>query len=390
MRKKIGLYLGVGSESGGMFQYGQCMLEAVAALPRDEFEVLVAYSSKQWSPFLENPDIETAYFHRSFFDLATASAWRRSGLPVPSWRRLARAMHPLSRKFIQAACDLWIFPSQDIWSYRVPVPALAAIHDLMHRYESRFPEVSAKGEFRYREAHYRNICRWAKAVLVDSQVGKEQVHESYGLDQARIQVLPFAPPTYIHAKDTPPDFDETTRLPPKFAFYPAQIWAHKNHLALVRAAKTVVETAPDFKLVFVGSKKSGYDAVEGLVRELGLAESVIFLGYVPDNHMPELYRRARCMVMPTFFGPTNIPPLEAFATGCPAAVSDIYGMPEQLGDAVLFFDPASDAEISGALLRLWTDDALCEELSERGFARLAQRDQGCFNQRLLSILRGLA
>jgi glycosyltransferase involved in cell wall biosynthesis len=390
MRRKIGLYLGAGSESGGMFQYGQCMLEAVSALPRDKFEVLVAYSSKQWSPYLGNRDIETDYFHRSFFDLATASAWRRSGLPVSSWRRLAKAMHPLSRKLIEAACQLWIFPFQDTWSYRVPVRALAAIHDLMHRYEPRFPEVSAKGQFRYREAHYRNICRWSTAVLVDSTVGKEQVHESYGLDPARIHVLPFAPPKYIYAKDTPPDFDEIYRLPPKFAFYPARFWAHKNHLALVRGAKTVVETAPDFKLVFVGSKKNGYDAVKGLVRELGLAESVIFLGHVPDNHMPELYRRARCMVMPTFFGPTNIPPLEAFATGCPAAVSNIYGMPEQIGEAALFFDPVSDAEISGALLRLWTDDALCEELSARGLTRLAQRDQDCFNQRLLSILRGLA
>jgi glycosyltransferase involved in cell wall biosynthesis len=210
------------------------------------------------------------------------------------------------------------------------------------------------------------------------------------LDKARIQVLPFAPPKYIYAKGAPPDFDETCRLPPKFAFYPAQFWKHKNHLALVRAAKAIVETAPDFKLVFVGSKKNGYDAVEEQVRELGLTESVIFLGYVPDSHMPELYRRARCMVMPTFFGPTNIPPLEAFATGCPAAVSNIYGMPEQLGDAALFFDPKSDADITDALLRLWRDDALCEELSARGSTRLAQRDQGCFNQRLLSILRSLA
>lgn len=46
--------------------------------------------------------------------------------------------------------------------------------------------------------------------------------------------------------------------------------------------------------------------------------------------MPEFYRRARRMVMPTYFGPTNIPPLEANALGCPVAVSKVYGMPEQL------------------------------------------------------------
>jgi len=45
------------------------------------------------------------------------------------------------------------------------------------------------------------------------------------------------------------------------------------------------------------------------------------------------------MIMPTFFGPTNIPPLEAIAVGCPVAVSNIYGMPHQLGDAALYFNP---------------------------------------------------
>jgi hypothetical protein len=48
MRRKIGLYLGAGSESGGMFQYGQCMLEAVSALPRDKFEVGCRFA--RWPP----------------------------------------------------------------------------------------------------------------------------------------------------------------------------------------------------------------------------------------------------------------------------------------------------------------------------------------------------
>ena len=97
--------------------------------------------------------------------------------------------------------------------------------------------------------------------------------------------------------------------------------------------------------------------------QLGLAENVHFLGYVPEAHMPGLYRRARALVMPTFFGPTNIPPWEAIALGCPVAVSDIDGMRDQMGDAALFFDPTSVPEMAQVMERLWRDDALCRELA---------------------------
>ena len=51
--------------------------------------------------------------------------------------------------------------------------------------------------------------------------------------------------------------------------------------------------------------------------------------------MISFYKYAVALVMPTFFGPTNIPPLEAFALGCPVITSNIYGIPEQVGDAAL-------------------------------------------------------
>ena len=70
--------------------------------------------------------------------------------------------------------------------------------------------------------------------------------------------------------------------------------------------------------------------------------------------------------MPTFFGPTNIPPLEAFEVGCPVATSRIYGVPEQLGNAALLFDPHSIEEIHDCLVRLWVDNSLCADLAERG------------------------
>ena len=90
--------------------------------------------------------------------------------------------------------------------------------------------------------------------------------------------------------------------------------------------------------------------------------------------------------MPTFFGPTNIPPLEAFACGCPVAVSNIYGMPEQVGDAGLLFNPRSDVEIADTIYKLWTDNDIIKNLINMGHQKNKEWGQTQFNQRLLEII----
>ncbi len=363
------------------------MLDAVAALPRDEFQITVAYSWDDWLPYLAHYNISSVKIYKSVINRALPEAWGKAHLPLRGWRALAPFVHPASRKFLKQDCDLWVFPSQDSWSFWVPVPALSTIHDLMHRYQSQFPEVSARGEYRRRERHYERTCRWARAVVVDSEIGKQHVHESYKLDPSRIYVLPFTPPKYIYSERVPADFDDRYQLPDKFIFYPAQFWEHKNHKGLIRASKRIKPVIPDLKLVLVGSKKNGYSSAHQLIASLGLIDDITFIDYVPDEYMPAFYRRARALIMPTRFGPTNIPPLEAFVTECPVAASNIYGMQEQLGDAAILFNPNSDEAIADAILRLWTDDNLCERLKECGLKQASKYDQSHFNQRLLIILR---
>jgi glycosyltransferase involved in cell wall biosynthesis len=365
--KKIGLYLGGNPKSGGVFQYNIAMLEAVAALPAETYKCVVFYSSVNWEKYVGAYEVEAYCVSRSFVHKAAMVLWSGSGLPIKGWRKLSPIVSRFVKRFVKERCDLWIFPTQDAVAYHLPVPAISTVHDLMHRYESRFPEVSRLGTRRIRDAHYRNTCRWSKAVLVDSRVGKVQLIESYGIAEDKVFVLPFTPPKYINATDAPEDFDKRFELPEKYIFYPAQFWEHKNHKALVRALKLIGKEAPELSLVFVGNKKNAYGSIAELAAQLHLEGKVKIFGYVDDADMPELYRRAVAMMMPTYFGPTNIPPLEAFTCGCPCAVSSIYGMPEQVGEAALLFDPDSDREISAAMLDLYRNEALRSSLTEKGY-----------------------
>ena len=383
--KKIGLFLDC-SPPRGEFQINQFVLDAVAALPRERFSVVVAYSSELWTEYLKNYRLKTIHVPGGFWGRAVCLGWTLLGLPVGLWRKICPLFHPLTRAFLREKCDLWIFPSQNSRSYQIPVPALGSIHDLMHRYERDFPESSSRREYDYRERMFANVCRWAKGVLVDSEVGRQQVAESYGTPLEQIHVLPFVAPPYIRETFIPLGFDTRYSLPAKFIFYPAQFWEHKNHKRLIKTVAILKKDLPDLALVLAGSPKNAYDSVVELIHELGLTNDVHFLGYVPDADMPELYRRARALVMPTFYGPTNIPPLEAFELGCPVAFSGIYAMPEQAGDAALLFDPKSESEIADCIFRLWTDDDLCAELEGKGMIRASNWGQKQYNERLMQIV----
>ena len=387
--KTIGLLLGVEPHGGGMFQYNQTMLEALIALQDDNYSVVVGYRSKLWSTYLKTRGVRSLYIHKGFWGRALWKIWRTMNLSISTWRKISPCIHPLAKTLLREQCDLWIFPTQDHVSLQIPAPALTTIHDLMHRYESRFPEVSAQGEYRMREWICRNICIWSHGILVDSEVGKMQVMESYGLSEERIHVLPYTAPKYIYSQQVPADFDARYRLPKKYILYPAQFWEHKNHRRLISAVGRLKRDFLDLKLVLVGSKKKGYQSTLTHIQDLNLTDDVIILGYVPDDDMSELYRRARALVMPTFFGPTNLPPLEAFVTGCPVCISAIYGIPEQVGNAALLFNPQSIDEIADCIKQLWIDDNLCEELVKRGNQKAAAWEQKHFNERLKYIIEDI-
>lgn len=376
--KKIGLYLD-SVLKGGTFQYNLSILEAVLALPTSKFEIAICYTSELWHDYLKQNNVPAIRIERTYL----SRAWFQLRKPLSAWRYISKYFDTFTKSFLKQDCDLWIFPSQDIWAYSLPIHSLSTVHDLMHRYERSFPEAGSNKEYRTREIHYSRTCKYSKGVLVDSELGKKQLIDSYNVDTSKIHVLPFVPPKYIFEES---DIVIDYNLPDKYLFYPAQFWEHKNHKGIVEAVKIIEDKIPDLKIVFVGSPNNGYKRIIKILEGYNLNEKFIFLDHIPDQQMKNLYENARALIMPTFFGPTNIPPLEAFATGCPVAVSNIYGMPEQIGDAGLFFNPKSNNEIADTIYKLWTDNNLIKDLAKKGIKRSSNWNQIHFNNRLKEII----
>ena len=249
---------------------------------------------------------------------------------------------------------------------------MATVWDLQHRTHPWFPEVSAMGEWDGREVGFAAYLRRASIVITGTQLGAQQISRFYQVESERIKILPHPTPSFaiecakLPQHQLPPELDASS----KFFFYPAQYWAHKNHAGLIRAFSKFDEGSEiKVKLVFVGSDKGNRAYLESLATIFGIADRVLFLGFVERKHLVALYQHAIALIYPSFSGPENLPPLEAFAMNCPVAYADFPGAREQLGDAALYFDPASELSIIEAIRHMYSNPTLRMTLAQRGLER---------------------
>lgn len=159
--------------------------------------------------------------------------------------------------------------------------------------------------------------------------------------------------------------------PGRYIAYVGVLEPRKNVPQLIEAYAALAKDFPDVPLVIAGKKGWMYDAIFQRLTELGLEERVRFLGYVPDADLTPLYNGARVFVYPSRYEGFGLPVLEAMQCGTPVITTNISSMPEVAEDAALLVAPDDVAELTAALRRVLTDDALARDLGARGQARAA-------------------
>ena len=99
------------------------------------------------------------------------------------------------------------------------------------------------------------------------------------------------------------------------------------------------------------------------------APNVRHLGFVGDDDLAALFKRALCFAFPSRTEGFGIPLLEAMVHGAPIVTSDCASMPEVCGDAALYAAADRPAVWLQQITRLATDPALRAEMIARGEAR---------------------
>lgn len=286
----------------------------------------------------------------------------------------SRLKSPFERALIRDGIDVVHFTStskRHLLLYELPF--IITIFDGCHRDAPEFPEVRTFGEFERREILFGLASTKAAVVIVNAPELIDDLCRRYAMERDRAVCIPFSPSAYVGqpAPDAAADAAVLTKygLEPGYLFYPAQFWPHKNHITLLAALASLRERGITERLVLCGSDRGGRDKIDAAIRRYGLSDQVSIIGFVESAELGALYRGAAALVMPSYFGPTNLPPLEAWAVSTPVIYPEAFKA--QAGDAALLFDYDDPGSLADAIVTLRTDGTR-ERLRDAGHQRLAQ------------------
>ncbi|SDZ78868.1 glycosyltransferase family 4 protein [Microbulbifer marinus] len=144
----------------------------------------------------------------------------------------------------------------------------------------------------------------------------------------------------------------------------------KNLSTLLKAYRLYADSCGGaLPLKICGGKGWGLPALQQLISELNLQDKVMLMGYVSDAELPDLYRNARALLMPSLYEGFGLPIVEAYSQNTPVITSDRGAMREVAGEAALLVDPECQVEISRALTQLTVDSSALRALQRAAHQR---------------------
>ena len=356
--------------SGGGFNQALNAIQQMSRLSVDKFDFSVVTPTKENIDSLKRLNIKTDYVAITFFDKILSKLF-----PGRIWGQILaklKIVGSFEKQLIKKNCDLVYFVEQSSRSECLQnLNFIETVHDLCHQDQLEFPEVRNFGELRSRELVFQNTLKCAFIVMADSEELADKINSRYGVDRDRIVTMPFSPSPFLKEPQVSNSVNilKLYKLDYGYFFYPAQFWAHKNHYRIIEAVKLLHQEGTQCRVVFVGGDKGNYAFLDRIIRGYGLSNHIQSLGFIPAEHMMALYENCQAVIMPTYFGSTNLPPLEAWLLGKPLIYSKLFS--EQSGNAALLIDPDNANSIANAMKSMM-DESISKKYIKKGYERLKE------------------
>lgn len=331
----------------GISQYTLSLLQELATLDQDD-EFIILQSRKDKSILVNRPN------------------FYKSPLWTPPHHRLEQLILPLEI----ATRALNVLHSPDfIPPFRRNCRSVITIHDLNFLL---YPDFLTPESARY-YGQIDQAVRNCDHIIAVSESTKRDIIRLTGAAESKITVVyEAASPIYQPLREE--EFLQAVRarlgIPNDFILFVSTIEPRKNVPTLLRAYKQLLDNYhAEVNLVLAGEKGWLADEVFSLIEELGIQERVCFLGHVSPEDLQGLYNAARMLVHPALYEGFGLTTLEAMACGTPVIASNTSSLPEVVGDAALLVEPKDVDGMTVAMWRLLTDDALWQQLADKGIKR---------------------
>jgi glycosyltransferase involved in cell wall biosynthesis len=304
-----------------------------------------------------------------------------------------RVSHALST----GSYDLVLFPT--VYSY-VPILTsarkLVIIHDVIAETFPKLtvPRPAARMLWRAKVALGRYQ---ADGLITVSEYSKRGIVSHFGVSPDRV---------YVVGEASDPIFRPLESAQPtavlqasgingehRLVTYVGGFGPHKNLEALV-VAFAELATLPDFddlRLVMVGEYRkevfhTEFNKVRQAVETAGIADRVIFTGFIPDEELVVLLNLSTVLVLPSLMEGFGLPAVEAAACGCPVIATRESPLPELLGAGGKYIDPMSD-DLRSTLREVVTSPELQRSMKREGLERAQRLSWTAAANQMISVIR---
>jgi len=293
----------------------------------------------------------------------------------------------LPRQLIHDRPDIVWFP-HNVSSLGLPLPTVVSIMDMLYFRAPNFSQREyAWPDTLYMRAFIPQSLHRARRVMTISDWTASDVVRVIGLPREQIKTIYLAPNSNFRP------LSETARAAVKqkyglggpFFFYAGTLSPRKNVRLLLDAFGRVQEEIPQ-DLVITGGRGYIETPYDDVIARYGIGGRIRRLGVVPQDDLIALYSAADAFVFPSLYEGFGIPPLEAFACGCPVVSSNATSLTEVVGDAALTFDPHDANALAAHLKAVGNDIALRDRLIRAGFERARQFSYARAASELMALL----
>lgn len=272
-----------------------------------------------------------------------------------------------------------------------PCKTVVMVHDISYEH---FPEYFNPLSRKRMQVLIPYSAKKSSHVLTVSEYSKNQIVEKYGIKEEKISVTyPGAGARLRKVTDEAWIAQKTERFKfdKPYILAVGNLQARKNIVHLIEVYADLVRKGRiDLDLVLVGQLHWKGNKIEQAIERLELGGRVKITGYVSDEELVAIYNKAHIFAFPSLFEGFGIPPIEAMKCEIPVICSNAACLPEVVGDAAVFIDPRSPADLSEAILKLSGNSALRRDLTEKGIRRAAQFTWSATAAKTISVYERVA
>ena len=313
------------------------------------------------------------------------------------WYSLAEQIF-LPLKICRQKVDLMHFPH-----FNAPIfyfgKFVMTIHDLILRhFKTRRASTLGPIKYWFKNMVYK-IVIWlaikrAKKIIAVSRYVKDDIVKCFRVRPEKITVI------YEGAANRNFQFPISNfqlilnkyKINKPYLLYIGNAYPHKNLERLMKAFEILIEKyKKDLQLVLAGGDDYFYQRLRRDAENYStdVFARMVFAGFIDDKELAGLYRGASIYVFPSLCEGFGLPPLEAMGCGAPVISSSYTCLPEILGQAALYFNPANPEDMAEKANQVLEDENLRQNLIHRGFEQIKKYSWRKMGRETLEVYKGL-